>query len=552
MKTDAEISQEARLEPISKIAAKLNIPSSAQSAYGNQIAKISNQVPDQETKQKLVLVTATNPTKAGEGKSTVLIGLGDALTKLGQRTAIAIREPSMGPVFGMKGGAAGGGYSQIEPMIEINLNFTGDLHAITEAHNTLAALIDNSIFHGNPLNLDPDNIVWNRVEDVNDRGLRRIQLQRGKLREQQPANSSFSITAASEIMAILCLAANLADLKHRLGQILIGYNQKHEPVLVSDLGVQDALTIILKDALQPNLVQTLAGTPAIVHGGPFANIAMGCNSILATKLGLKTADYTLTEAGFGADLGGQKFMDLVTPQLQKTPDAVVVVASVRSLKLNGNQAESTLDQENMPALRQGVANLDRHVQAMEAYGKPVIVAINQFSSDTDAELALLEQHLQKRHVPHALTTTFQNGGAGALELGKLVQKACDQTADFHRTYKPQDSLELKLTKIAQRSYGARKVTFSESAHSQLIDIKQRGWDKLPVCISKTQYSLTDDPQKMGAPTGFEIHITKLEPKLGAGFIVAQAGKIITMPGLPTMPAASNMKITDQGEISGLF
>ncbi len=522
--TDIEIADQATLEPITEIAEKLGLSEDEIEQYGKYKAKIDlNIKPLPDKKHKLILVTSINPTPAGEGKSTVLIGLGDALNQLNYQTMIAMREPSMGPVFGIKGGATGGGYSQVVPMEDINLNFTGDLHALTSANNTLAALIDNYIMRDNAMNLDPRRIIWKRVEDVNDRALRNVVTGLGGPMAGVPRETGFDITAASELMAILCLSTSLHDLKERISRIVVGYTYDKEPVTVGQLNFQDAITIILKDALKPNLVQTLDHTPTIVHGGPFANIAHGCNSVLATQTALNLSDYTVTEAGFGADLGGEKFLDIKQRVLGKHPDAIVIVATVRALEYNGGAKLADLNEENLDALKKGMANLNRHIKNMQLYGLPIVVAINHFVSDTDKEIQMIKDDCAKQNV------------------------------EFTHIYDVQvDDLQTKLEKIAKQIYGAKEVSFSRKAQNQLKRFAKYGWNDLPVCIAKTQYSFTDDQKQLGAPTDFTFHIRELVPKIGAGFVVALAGNMMTMPGLPKEPAAVNMTIDDNGKITGLF
>ncbi|MBW1605586.1 formate--tetrahydrofolate ligase [Lactobacillus sp. Sy-1] len=553
MKTDIEISQESQLLPIGKIASKLNLTDQQIEPYGHYKAKITLPVADQSTKGKLVLVTSINPTAAGEGKTTMAVGLGDALSELNYKTALALREPSLGPVMGMKGGATGGGYSQVIPMEDINLHFTGDFHALTEAHDTLSALIDNHIHHGNQLNIDPRQITWKRVLDINDRELRHTVIGLGGRTSGVPREDGFDITVASELMAILCLSRNIQDLKERISKILIGYTYDRKPVYVRDLKVQGALTLLLKDAIKPNLVQTIEHTPAYIHGGPFANIAHGCNSIIATKAGLNTADYTVTESGFGSDLGGEKFMDIVAPRLGKAPDVVVIVATIRALKLNGGADKNDLATEDLAALAKGSANLGRHIKAMSRYGKKVIVAINNFASDTEAEINQLKQYVDDNFaIPSVTCYEWAQGGKGAVDLAKLVVLAADQETQFNPLYSVEDSIETKINKIVTEIYGGNGIELSSKAQKQLKQIVQNGWDKLPVCMAKTQYSLTDDASIHGAPTNFKIHIREFQVKLGAGFIVALTGNVLTMPGLPSHPAALDMDIKDNGEITGLF
>lgn len=552
--TDIEIADQATLEPITEIAEKLGLSEDEIEQYGKYKAKIDlNVKPLPDKKHKLILVTSINPTPAGEGKSTVLIGLGDALNQLNYQTTIAMREPSMGPVFGIKGGATGGGYSQVVPMEDINLNFTGDLHALTSANNTLAALIDNYIMRDNAMNLDPRRIIWKRVEDVNDRALRNVVTGLGGPMAGVPRETGFDITAASELMAILCLSTSLHDLKERISRIVVGYTYDKEPVTVGQLNFQDAITIILKDALKPNLVQTLDHTPTIVHGGPFANIAHGCNSVLATQTALNLSDYTVTEAGFGADLGGEKFLDIKQRVLGKHPDAIVIVATVRALEYNGGAKLADLNDENLDALKKGMANLNRHIKNMQLYGLPIVVAINHFVSDTDKEIQMIKDDCAKQNVEAILTDAWAKGGKGTHDLANKVVELADSPSELTHIYDVQvDDLQTKLEKIAKQIYGAKEVSFSRKAQNQLKRFAKYGWNDLPVCIAKTQYSFTDDQKQLGAPTDFTFHIRELVPKIGAGFIVALAGNMMTMPGLPKEPAAVNMTIDDNGKITGLF
>ena len=552
--TDIEIADQATLEPITEIAEKLGLSEDEIEQYGKYKAKIDlNVKPLPDKKHKLILVTSINPTPAGEGKSTVLIGLGDALNQLNYQTTIAMREPSMGPVFGIKGGATGGGYSQVVPMEDINLNFTGDLHALTSANNTLAALIDNYIMRDNAMNLDPRRIIWKRVEDVNDRALRNVVTGLGGPMAGVPRETGFDITAASELMAILCLSTSLHDLKERISRIVVGYTYDKEPVTVGQLNFQDAITIILKDALKPNLVQTLDHTPTIVHGGPFANIAHGCNSVLATQTALNLSDYTVTEAGFGADIGGEKFLDIKQRVLGKHPDAIVIVATVRALEYNGGAKLADLNEENLDALKKGMANLNRHIKNMQLYGLPIVVAINHFVSDTDKEIQMIKDDCAKQNVEAILTDAWAKGGKGTHDLANKVVELADSPSEFTNIYDVQvDDLQTKLEKIAKQIYGAKEVSFSRKAQNQLKRFAKYGWNDLPVCIAKTQYSFTDDQKQLGAPTDFTFHIRELVPKIGAGFVVALAGNMMTMPGLPKEPAAVNMTIDDNGKITGLF
>lgn len=553
MLTDIEIADRAEMEPITEIAAKIGLSEDDIEQYGKYKAKL--QLPlkkDVNKKHRLVLVTSINPTPAGEGKSTVLVGLGDAMNKLNHQTIIAMREPSMGPVFGIKGGATGGGFSQVIPMEDINLHFTGDLHALTSANNTLAALVDNYIMRDNELNLDPRRIIWKRVEDVNDRALRNVVTGLGGVMQGIPRETGFDITAASELMAILCLSTDLMDLKRRVGRIVVGYTRDKEPVTVSQLGFEDAITILLKDAIKPNLVQTLAHTPTIIHGGPFANIAHGCNSVLATQAAVNLADYTVTESGFGADLGAEKFLDIKRRVLGKTPDAMVIVATVRALEYNGGAQLASLKDENLPELKKGMANLNRHIKNMQRFGIPLVVAINHFVTDTDAEIKAIEDNCKQLGVNVVVTDAWAKGGDGALDLAKEVVKLADQPSTFHELYDLDQTPEEKIRTIATQVYGAKDVVFSKKAQKQLKQFTDLGWNKLPVCIAKTQYSFTDDQTQLGAPTNFTFHIRELVPKLGAGFIVALSGNMMTMPGLAKTPAAVNMTIDENGTITGLF
>lgn len=556
MKTDIEIAQSASLRPITEIIAPLGIEFDDIELYGKYKAKLTaKKIKDLESHEngKLILVTAINPTPAGEGKSTITIGLADALSKIGKKTMIALREPSLGPVMGVKGGAAGGGYAQVLPMEDINLHFTGDMHAITTAHNALSALIDNHLHQGNELGIDPRRIIWKRVVDLNDRALRQVTIGLGGPLNGVPREEGFDITVASEIMAILCLATDLENLKERLASIVIGYRYDRTPVYVRDLKVEGALTLILKDALKPNLVQTIYGTPAFVHGGPFANIAHGCNSVLATTSALRLADYTVTEAGFGADLGAEKFLDIKTPNLTKSPDAIVVVATIRALKMNGGVAKDSLSAENVAAVETGFANLARHVENMRRYGIPVVVAINEFVTDRKAEIARLKELCEQIQVPVALASVWANGADGGVELAETVVSTIEnQPASYQRLYDDGETIEEKISKVARDIYRADKVIFEKKAKTQIAQIVQNGWDKLPICMAKTQYSFSDDPSLLGAPTGFDITIRELVPKLGAGFIVALTGEVMTMPGLPKAPAALKMDVDADGNALGLF
>ena len=553
MLTDIQIADQAEMLPIEAVAAKVGLKKDQLEQYGPYKAKVTTPVaPVAGKKHKLVLVTAINPTPAGEGKSTVLVGLADAMNQLGHQTTIAMREPSMGPVFGIKGGATGGGYSQVIPMEDINLHFTGDLHALTSANNTLAALIDNYIMRDNELDLDPRRVIWRRVEDVNDRALRNVVTGLGGVMQGVPRETGFDITAASELMAILCLSTDLMDLKRRVKQIVVGYTRAKEPVTVGQLGFADAITILLKDAIKPNLVQTLDHTPAFVHGGPFANIAHGCNSVLATQTSLALSDYTVTEAGFGADLGAEKFLDIKRPALGKHPDAVVIVATIRALKYNGGVALADLKDENLAALEAGFVNLKRHVQNIQRYGLPAVVAINHFVADTDAEVAKLQELCAALGVKAVVADAWAKGGAGTHALAEAVVELADKPADFTPLYDVDLPIADKVKAVATKIYGAKEVVFSKKAEKQLAEFTKQGWDNLPVCIAKTQYSFSDDQTALGAPSDFTFHIREFVPKLGAGFIVALSGTMLTMPGLGKTPAAVKMTIDENGTITGLF
>ena len=556
MKTDIEIAQSIELKPITDVVEKLGIHFDDLELYGKYKAKLTFdkiQAVQKEEPGKLILVTAINPTPAGEGKSTITIGLADALNKIGKQTMIAIREPSLGPVMGIKGGAAGGGYAQVLPMEDINLHFTGDMHAITTANNALSALIDNHLHQGNELGIDQRRIIWKRVVDLNDRALRHVSIGLGGPLNGIPREDGFDITVASEIMAILCLATDIEDLKRRLANIVIGYRYDRSPVYVRDLEVEGALALILKDAIKPNLVQTIYGTPAFVHGGPFANIAHGCNSVLATSTALRLADYVVTEAGFGADLGAEKFLDIKTPNLPVSPSAVVIVATIRALKMNGGVAKDALSEENVEAVRSGFANLERHVENMRKFGVPVVVAINEFVTDTEAEIAALKELCASIQVPVELASVWADGADGGLALAETVVETLETSpANYNRLYDNDLSVEEKITKIAQEIYRADNVVFEKKAKTQIAQIVKNGWDKLPVCMAKTQYSFSDDPSLLGAPSGFDITIRELVPKTGAGFIVALTGEVMTMPGLPKRPAALNMDVAEDGTALGLF
>ena len=556
MKTDVQIAQETIMEPIGKIAQHLEIPEDELELYGKYKAKISlnywNTTLQQKENGKLILVTAINPTPAGEGKTTTSIGLGDALHKLGKKTAIALREPSLGPCFGMKGGAAGGGYAQVVPMEDINLHFTGDFHAITSAHNLLAAVIDNHIQQGNALDLDVRRITWKRVVDLNDRALRNIICGLGGKAHGVPRETGFDITVASEMMAILCLTSDLEDMKKRLGNIIIGYTRSGRPVRAEELNVTGALTLLFKDAIKPNLVQTLEGTPALIHGGPFANIAHGCNSVMATKYALKMADYTVTEAGFGADLGAEKFLDIKCRFTGFKPDAIVVVATIRALKMHGGLAKTELATENIEALKKGMTNLAKHIENIQKFGLSIVVAINAFPTDTENELQELKALCESMGASVSISEAWAKGGEGAIDLAQKVIEATEKPSNFQYMYDVNDSIKDKINAIATKIYGADGVNYTPAVEKTIAEFEAEGLDKMPICMAKTQYSLSDDQFKLGAPTGFKITVRELRISAGAGFIVALTGNILTMPGLPKKPAAENMDIDINGKITGLF
>lgn len=555
MKTDVQIAQEAQMKPIVEVASQLDISDDELELYGKYKAKISPDVLERlkdRPNGKLVLVTAINPTPAGEGKTTTNVGLSMALNKLGKKTITTLREPSLGPCFGIKGGAAGGGYSQVVPMDDINLHFTGDFHAITSAHNLLAAMLDNHIHQGNALDIVTKKIVWKRVLDMNDRSLRHIIVGLGKKGDGVMRESGFDITVASEIMAILCLATDIEDLKARLSRMVVAYNSKGETVTAGDLQATGAMALLLKDAIKPNLVQTLENTPAIIHGGPFANIAHGCNSVMATQTALKLGDYVVTEAGFGADLGAEKFFDIKCRYAGLKPDVAVIVATVRALKMNGGVAKDNLAEENLDALKAGSANLLRHLDNVAKYGVPAVVAINRFPTDTEAELELLRNLCKEKGIDVVLSEVFAKGGEGGMELAKEVINICEnQKSDFHTLYDVNDSIEDKMNTIATEIYGADGVDFTADALKQVRELEKLGLDRLPICVAKTQYSFTDDPKKLGAPKNFRITVREVKVSAGAGFIVALTGSIMTMPGLPKVPAANGMDILSDGTIIGL-
>lgn len=555
MKSDVEIAQEAVIQPITEIAEKLGLTADEIEQYGKYKAKITldawNRVKDRPN-GKLVLVTAINPTPAGEGKTTTSVGLADAFHEMGKNTAVALREPSLGPCFGLKGGAAGGGYAQVVPMEDINLHFTGDFHAITTAHNLLAAVIDNHIQQGNALDIDVRRIVWKRVLDLNDRALRHVVIGMGGKPHGVPRETGFDITVASEMMAILCLADGLEDMKKRLGEIVVAYTRDGRAVRAKELNVTGALALLFKDAIKPNLVQTLEGTPAFIHGGPFANIAHGCNSIMATKFALKFADVVVTEAGFGADLGAEKFLDIKCRFAGFHPDAVVIVATVRALKMHGGLAKADLGKVDMEALDKGMNNLLKHIENIQQFGLPAVVAVNAFPTDTKEELDFVKEKCMDLGAEVAISEVWAKGGKGGLELAEKVSAAMDRPSCFGYLYDVNDSIHDKIGTIARKIYGADGVVFTNDAKKQLNEIEELGLDKMPVCMAKTQYSLSDDATKLGCPTGFTITVRELKVSAGAGFIVALTGNILTMPGLPKHPAAENMDIDENGKITGLF
>ena len=554
MKTDIKIAQENQMQPITVIAEKLHLTPDEVEPYGKYKAKIDKtDIHNPENFGKLILVTSMNPTPAGEGKSTVTVGLGDALTAIGKKTAIALREPSLGPTLGLKGGATGGGYAQVVPMEEINLHFTGDMHALTTATNLLSAIIDNHIHQGNELEIDPNRIIWKRALDLNDRALREIEIGLGGPVNGTPRKDGFDITVATEMMAILCLASDLSDLQRRVSNILVAYTQSGEPVTVFDLGAEGAITALLKEAMKPNLVQTLEETPAIVHGGPFANIAHGCNSVVATRMALTLADYVVTEAGFGADLGAQKFLDIKVPVLEKHPDAVVLVATIRSTKMHGGVALDELALgENLEAVREGFKNVRKHIENVQAYGLPVVVALNEFLTDTKDEQALFMELCREMGVDCVLTSVWEHGSRSGIALAEKVVELCENYATFQPTYDMSATIQEKVETIAKNVYGATNVHYSDEALTQLKEFEKLGWNHLNVCIAKTPYSFSDNAKLKGRPTDFDITIRSFVPKLGAGFIVALTGTVLTMPGLPKVPAALGISVDDNGKIQGLY
>ena len=553
MLTDIEIAQAAKLRKIDIIASEAGIPEESLELYGNYKAKIDTKFLPEKKDGKLILVTAITPTPAGEGKTTTTIGLADALKRAGKKVVVALREPSLGPVFGIKGGAAGGGYAQVVPMEDINLHFTGDFHAIGAANNLLAAMIDNHIYQGNRLQIDPKTIVWKRCVDMNDRQLRNVVDGLGGTVNGCPREDGFDITVASEVMAVLCLSDSLSDLRERLGRIIVGYTYGGKPVTCADLRANGAMAALLKDAIKPNLVQTLEGTPAIVHGGPFANIAHGCNSVIATKTAMRLADYTVTEAGFGADLGAEKFFDIKCRSAKLRPDACVIVATVRALKMHGGLAKTELSEENLTALEKGLPNLLRHVSNVKnVYGLPSVVAVNRFPTDTDREIELICDKCRELGVNVVLSEVWAKGGAGGTELAKEAVKLCNQENSFRFCYDLNIPVEEKIEAVVKKVYGGSKVNILPQAKKQLARIKENGFDGLPVCIAKTQYSFSDDPTKLCAPTDFEVTVKNFRVSAGAGFVVVLTGDIMTMPGLPKVPAAENIDVTPDGKITGLF
>ncbi|MEK4531318.1 formate--tetrahydrofolate ligase [Solibacillus sp. FSL K6-1554] len=550
--SDIEIANKATMKPILEIAENAQIPLDAVEQYGRFKAKIDTSKISGEATANVVLVTAISPTPAGEGKSTVTIGLADALHQLDKRVMVALREPSLGPVMGVKGGATGGGYAQVLPMEQINLHFNGDFHAITTANNALSALIDNHIHQGNALNIDPRRIVWKRVLDLNDRALRHVTVGLGGPMQGVPREDGFDITVASEIMAIFCLATSLKDLKQRLARIVIGYTYDRNPVTVGDLQVEGALALILKEAMNPNLVQTIEGTPALIHGGPFANIAHGCNSITATQTARKLSDIVVTEAGFGSDLGAEKFLNIKAREAGFKPSAVVIVATIRALKMHGGVAKANLVEENVDALKQGIANLAQHVANVRNFGLEPVIALNRFITDSEQELKAVLQWAASNEVRIARTNVWEEGGKGGIELAEKVLEVIEQPNTFHHLYDLQETVEQKLTKIVQQVYGGAGVQLTDAAKKQLAVIEKNGWDTLPICMAKTQYSLSDQPSLVGRPTDFVVTIREILPKLGAGFLVCITGDIMTMPGLPKQPAALNMDVAEDGSALGLF
>ncbi len=558
VKSDIEIARASKMEPISKILGKINVPDNADSfsPMGRHIAKLNFKYIDKlkEKKSNLILVTAITPTPAGEGKTTTSVGLSDGLNKIGKKSIVCLREPSLGPSFGMKGGAAGGGYAQVVPMEQINLHFTGDFHAITSAHNLLSALIDNHIYWGNKLNIDPDNIVWKRVVDLNDRALRSIKINLGKLKNNIPREDGFDITVASEVMAIFCLSNNLEDLENKIGNITIAYTKDKKPVFAKDLKAQGPMAVLLKEAIRPNVTQTLENNPAIIHGGPFANIAHGCNSIIATKTALKLSEYVVTEAGFGADLGAEKFLDIKCRKAELQPNCVVIVATIRALKMHGGVEKEDLKKENLDALKKGLPNLEKHINNMKKFGLELVVAINHFITDTSEEVKLVKDHCTKLGVKVSLCTHWSDGGKGTEDLAKNVVEACKKNNEknFKYLYTAETPILKKVETIAKEIYGASGIEFDDKVKEQVNTIEKSGFGKFPVCIAKTQYSFSTDPKLKGAPTGHTLPIREIRLSSGAGFVVVICGAIMTMPGLPKIPAADSIKLNKKGEIEGLF
>ncbi|WP_343208871.1 formate--tetrahydrofolate ligase [Anaerolentibacter hominis] len=555
MKTDIEIAQEAKLLPVKEVAKKLDIAEDQLDFYGKYKAKLTDElweaVKDREN-GKLILVTAINPTPAGEGKTTTTVGLGEAFGLLGKKAVIALREPSLGPCFGIKGGAAGGGYAQVVPMEDLNLHFTGDFHAITSANNLLAAMLDNHLHQGNLLNIDPNQIVWKRCEDMNDRVLRNIVVGLGRKADGVVREDHFIITVASEIMAILCLAENMEDLKARLSRIIVAYTYGGEPVTAGQLNAVGSMAALLKDAIRPNLIQTLENTPALVHGGPFANIAHGCNSIRATRMALKLADYTITEAGFGADLGAEKFLDIKCRMAGLSPDAIVLVATVRALKYNGGVPKTELSKENLDALKKGIVNLEKHIENLQKYGVPIVVTLNKFITDSDAELAYVKEFCEGRGCEFALSEVWEKGGEGGTALAQKVILATEKEKNFRFLYEDQLSIKEKIETIAKEIYGAAGVTYDAAALKAIERIEEIGYRNVPVCMAKNQYSLSDNPALLGRPEGFTVNIREVYVSAGAGFVVAITGTVMTMPGLPKKPAAEGIDVNEEGRITGLF
>ncbi|MDX8343838.1 formate--tetrahydrofolate ligase [Rossellomorea sp. YZS02] len=556
VKTDIEIAQGSTIKPILDIAKKVRLGEDDIELYGKYKGKISfeaiHKLKD-HSEGKLILVTSINPTPAGEGKSTVTVGLGDALNQLNKNTIIAMREPSLGPTMGIKGGATGGGYSQVLPMEDINLHFTGDIHAISTANNALAALVDNHIHQGNELNIDQRRVVWKRAVDMNDRALRQIIIGLGGPVQGVPREDGFDISVASEIMAVLCLSESLGELRRRLGQMVVAYNTSKQPISVEDLGVEGALTLLLKDALKPNLVQTIEHSPALIHGGPFANIAHGCNSIIATKTAMKLADYVVTESGFGADLGAEKFLNIKSRAADIAPDAIVLVATIRALKMHGGQPKGELQSEDLEALQKGLSNLQKHMETLTHFNVPFVVAVNRFVTDSELEIDTLINWCENQEVEVSLTDVWAKGGEGGIDLAQKVLHEIERNkGEFTPLYELSDSLQSKIDTIAKKVYGASGVDYSVKAKKQLEEFEGHGWGVLPICMAKTQYSLSDDPAKVGRPEGFTITIRELKPKIGAGFIVALTGEVMTMPGLPKKPAAYGMDVDDEGRAIGLF